>query len=98
MTVALRVTVAAAASMARTLNAKVPVADTLPETTPPTERLSPLGSDPVARCQLYGGSPPLACSVTGAYASPTSPLWNAMLEMARGTVGLGALEGLELGS
>ena len=56
-------------------------------------RVSPLGSVPWLTVQKYGGMPPEALRLTCPYATPTSPSWNAALEIASGDDGDGIVDG-----
>lgn len=50
-------------SVAATANVNVPATDGVPERTPLDPRLSPFGSEPLARLQAYDPVPPVAVSV-----------------------------------
>src|SRR5438067_8804244 len=58
-----------------------PAAVGVPDSFPPVENVSPPGKVPLPTDHLYGGVPPEAPTVTGAYAMPASPTCKEKLVM-----------------
>jgi len=84
---ALAVTFAESATC--TVKFAAPAEEGVPETMPLGSRVSPPGSVPWLTVQVYGGMPPEALKLTSPYVTPTSPSWNAALEIASGDDGDG---------
>jgi hypothetical protein len=77
----------------------VPALIGVPETVPSDPIESPPGSAPATTDHAYGWTPPVADNETGAYATPTSPVWKgAVAANAKGVVGVGEGDGVGVGS
>ena len=63
----------AAASVTLTVNAAVPAAVGVPDSTPPPLSVTPLGRAPEFTVQTSGPVPPVAVNAGLLYAAPTSP-------------------------
>ncbi len=86
------------ASAAWTVKAKVPALLGVPETVPSDASVRPPGKAPPLIVHEYGCTPPVADNATGAYATPTSPLWKGAVAMsASGVVGVGEGDGVGVG-
>src|SRR2546429_8097213 len=75
------------------VNRKFPIALGVPDTLPVELIARPPGNDPPPMVQLYGGTPPFAVGLTGAYAKPSSPAWKATDAIASDAGGDGDGEG-----
>lgn len=64
------------------MKSNLPDWELVPVAVPPAESDRPGGNVPSVIDHWYGGLPPDPVTWTGAYAMPTSPLWNGRLVMA----------------